>query len=115
MSAKALERLRDLLARALHEETPTEEARTCAMQICRLIQKHNLVVTTAYTAEDISSAFESARKKKYRRRVDEDVEHEGRWIRSRFDSICIRCAASIPVNTRCFWVKGQGVTCAGCM
>jgi hypothetical protein len=50
--ADPIQRARDLVSRASHPGTPEEEARSCAVQACRLIREHKLLDRIGETPAD---------------------------------------------------------------
>lgn len=74
---KALERVRSLIARAVHPDTPVEEARTSAMIACKLIAEHKLLDNTAEAVRDsYNKAWPEAAKYKKRR---DSTPQQVRW------------------------------------
>lgn len=96
MTATILQRAEALIARAAHEATPVEEARTCGVLLAKLIVAHGLEL----------------REQEPQR--EQELPAQGRWIRSRFDTGCRRCARAVRSGDSVYWVKNKGVTCRPC-
>lgn len=97
MTTPELERLRRLIARATHESTPVEEARTCGVIACRLIDRLGLL--------DQASA------------PQQPIQGPSPWrkIRSRYEATCRLCGAFYSVGEVVAWRRGEGVRCLECV
>ena len=49
-----LKKVRDLMARATHKETPPEEARTCAMRACEIITTQEILLAPGHAEGHIA-------------------------------------------------------------
>lgn len=124
-----------LLARATHESTPVEEARSCAMILARLIVTSGWQPGQAETTQtaNLNAAFTraladlNAERLKVRSLQAEiatlksaqagNVKVQSRWISVRFPCSCKSCGNPLSRGDRAFWSKGpsgSSVECDGC-
>ena len=122
-----LDRLRRLIALASNPATPTEEARTSAMIVVKMIVEKKIVLslladskrTTEEMWEEIARATGGAASRPRRRAPKStppprDEEIPQKRIRAKFSSRCGRCAAYLAVGEEIWWTKGLTPHCVPC-
>jgi hypothetical protein len=92
VSAAVIERARRLLARATHAATPSEEARTSAMVLARLIVAHAIELVPAGLLDSLRSR-------------EELPLVAVRLIRSRYAGFCAVCARRYNVGDWVAWSR----------
>lgn len=123
-----------LLARATHESTPVEEARSCAMILARLIvtaggmpgQVNPELAESKRREANLIEALKVASRELGTLRAEiatlksaqaGNVKVQSRWISVRFPCSCKSCGNKLDRGDRAFWSKGpsgSSVECDGC-
>jgi hypothetical protein len=99
------ERVRALIARAVHPNTPTEEARTSALIACQTIEKRELAVVPRL---EIAVASHHVTLE-----PDPDPEPRRR-ISARYSGYCKCCHRHWWKDEEIWWARGRGATCYSC-
>ena len=107
---KTLAKIRALLARATHETTPPEEARTSAHLAAKLIVSHGFSVigivshSNGYEKPPPTSAQEVKRSRSAAGMKNYAV------FTSKYRGRCVSCGAPYAIGDRIAWRRGEGTT-----
>ena len=106
---KTLAKIRALLARATHETTPAEEARTSAHLAARLIVSHGFSVGAADHSNGHAKAPPPPPEEKPRARSS-SREKNYAVFSSKYRGRCVSCAMPYAIGDRIAWRRGEGTT-----
>ena len=106
---KTLAKIRALLARATHETTPPEEARTSAHLAARLIVSHGFSIGAAshsngYAQPPPPPSPEERPKRSSSREKNYAV------FSSKYRGRCVSCGSPYAIGDRIAWRRGEGTT-----
>lgn len=93
--AAVVSRALGLAARAAHEATPREEARTCGVILARLIVEHRLTLHAPGEPEPAPAPDRSRSRRPIR-------------IVTRYRTRCLECGARICIGEMVIWIRGEG-------
>ena len=123
-TAAIFSRVQALVARAAHEGTPVEEARSSAVIACKLIHEHEMLATKfTASADDFPFSYRTpptpapapAKRGRGRSRpwVDADDDSPIKLV-SKYRGRCLACLMSYDVGETVWWRPHLGATHDGC-
>ncbi|MBE7481158.1 MAG: hypothetical protein HS104_14390 [Polyangiaceae bacterium] len=99
-----------LLARATHRNTPTEEARTTAVLLARLIVDRGLEIHEAGVADELRAVRVELASLRASAGQDAAAQFaDSLRITSKLTQSCKACGDDVDEGARCQWVRGHGV------
>jgi len=106
-----------LIARAAHDATPTEEARTAGFLLAKLIATHGLVL---HEPGQCLSAGQPQRAPRHGTARPTSAPEpkapisSGRWVTAQWASRCFGCDKRVQIGGRAWWIRTRGVMCRPC-
>lgn len=101
--AAVVSRAMSLVARAAHEATPREEARTCGVILARLIVEHRLTIHAPGEPEPKPAPA-----------PDRSGSRRPIRIVTRYRTRCLECGARICIGEMVIWIRGEGAMHPDC-
>lgn len=109
---KTLEKIRALLARAVHPTTPSEEARTSAHLAVRLIVSNDFTIGANGHARSAPPPPPPPPPPEPKRSRSSGSSYA--VLSSKYDGRCVACAKPYAVGDRITWRRGEGATHYAC-